>query len=375
MQGFDLSTISDCYIGNNQVSEIWLGQTKIWPSHDYSQDYLTIVSTSNNNTIKWNGTSSLSKTISVSTDNGNTWTQYSLGSTLATLNNGDKLLIKGNNLNYAEKNGNVVSYSHFSSSKPSPADGTPTFNVEGNIMSLIYGDNFVGQSFTMYNTCTFYGLFQNCEYLESAENLILPNNTVSECYASMFAWCSNLIAAPILPATILTERCYVSMFYYCWRLTTAPELPATTLADECYCDMFDNCGWLTTAPELPATTLAYRCYANMFLDCGSLTTAPELPATTLANGCYSSMFRDCRSLTTAPELPATTLTNECYSHMFNWCNNLNYIKCLATDISATNCLYAWTENVLSPGTFVKDANTTWPSGSNGIPNNWTVQNA
>ena len=52
MQGFDLSTISDCYIGNNQVSEIWLGQTKIWPTtpptHDYSLDYLTIKSLSNN---------------------------------------------------------------------------------------------------------------------------------------------------------------------------------------------------------------------------------------------------------------------------------------------------------------------------------------
>ena len=42
MQGFDLSTISDCYIGNNQVSEIWLGQIKIWPTTSpYEREYLT----------------------------------------------------------------------------------------------------------------------------------------------------------------------------------------------------------------------------------------------------------------------------------------------------------------------------------------------
>lgn len=31
MQGFDFSTIKDCYIGNNQAKEIWCGDHKIWP--------------------------------------------------------------------------------------------------------------------------------------------------------------------------------------------------------------------------------------------------------------------------------------------------------------------------------------------------------
>ena len=114
----------------------------------------------------------------------------------------------------------------------------------------------------------------------------------------------------------------------------------------------------------------------MFYGCTNLTTAPELPATTLAGYCYDGMFRDCTSLTTAPELPATTLVDYCYQYMFYGCTSLNYIKCLATDISATNCTLDWVNGVTSTGTFVKNANmSSWTTGVNGIPTNWTVQDA
>lgn len=127
---------------------------------------------------------------------------------------------------------------------------------------------------------------------------------------------------------------------------------------------------------LPATTLADDCYHSMFADCTSLTTAPELPATTLADDCYSEMFNNCTSLTTAPELPAATLKLYCYHSMFAGCTKLNYIKMLATDISASSCLYNWVNGVASSGTFVKNpAMTTLPTGSSGIPSGWTVVNA
>lgn len=123
------------------------------------------------------------------------------------------------------------------------------------------------------------------------------------------------------------------------------------------------------------------CYQNMFKGCTSLTTAPELPATTLASGCYQSMFYGCTSLTTAPELPATTLADYCYEYMFSGCSKLNYIKMLATDISATSCLYNWVKGVASSGTFVKNsAMTSLPTATlinnyAGIPSGWTVRNA
>ena len=55
---------------------------------------------------------------------------------------------------------------------------------------------------------------------------------------------------------------------------------------------------------------------------------------------------------------------------------MNYIKCLATEISASNCLSNWVSGVASTGTFVKNANMeSWTTGISGIPENWDVQGA
>ena len=215
-------------------------------------------------------------------------------------------------------------------------------------------------------------MFNNCTSLTTAPEL--PATTLdSLCYDEMFSDCTSLTVAPELPATKLTQGCYGGMFAGCSGLTVAPELPATTLANGCYSDMFAGCSSLTTVPELPATKLTQGCYGGMFFNCTSLTTAPELPAITLANSCYDEMFFGCKSLTTAPELPATTLDYRCYYNMFKSCSSLNYIKMLATDISATDCLNSWVSNVSSTGTFVKNPDmTTLPTGTSGIPSGWTV---
>lgn len=148
--------------------------------------------------------------------------------------------------------------------------------------------------------------------------------------------------------------------------------------DYAFCYLFYGCYNIVNVSSnfLPATTLANYCYSYMFQDCSSLTTAPELPATTLAFDCYEHMFSYCTGLTTAPELPATTLEDNCYSGMFFENPKLNYIKMLATNISASNCLRLWVKGVSSTGTFVKNAAmSSLPRGSSGIPSEWTVQNA
>ena len=144
-----------------------------------------------------------------------------------------------------------------------------------------------------------------------------------------------------------------------------------------YFCMFFGCTALTTAPELPATKLTDGCYNYMFKGCTALTTAPELPATRLSENCYQGMFEGCTSLITAPELPATILTDNCYNCMFYDCTSLNYIKCLATDMSASGCLYNWVRGVNTTGTFVKDSRVTWSINTidwDGIPPNWNVIN-
>jgi hypothetical protein len=58
--------------------------------------------------------------------------------------------------------------------------------------------------------------------------------------------------------------------------------------------------------------------------------------------------------------------------MFNGCSNLNYIKCLATDRTATNCTSYWVDGVAETGTFIKDVNSSWNMDINGIPEGWEV---
>ena len=224
-------------------------------------------------------------------------------------------------------------------------------------------------STTLAPSC-YYTMFDGCTSLTTAPALPATSLTDS-CYAYMFAGCS-LTTVPTLPATSLTDSCYAYMFANCKSLTTAPELPVTTLESGCYKGMFLGCTALTTAPVLSATTLADSCYKNMFSGCTSLTTAPELPAISLESDCYYGMFQGCTSLTTAPDLPAKTLTLLCYSYMFSGCTSLNYIKCLATSGITSQNLRSWVSNVASSGTFVKNPSATWPRGTNGIPNNWTV---
>jgi hypothetical protein len=160
------------------------------------------------------------------------------------------------------------------------------------------------------------------------------------CYQYMFSDCTNLINAPVLPATTLASYCYQYMFYSCSKLITAPELPATNLATQCYNDMFNGCTSLTNAPALPATTLATYCYQYMFYRCTSLINAPELPATTLTSSCYYSMFYNCTNLITAPELPATNLATQCYNNMFYGCTSLTNAPALPATTLATYCYQA-----------------------------------
>ena len=253
-------------------------------------------------------------------------------------------------------------------------NSTANIDASGNIMSLLYVDNFTDKTtLPEGGTYNFGSLFSGNEHLINAKDLKLPATTLNySCYSSMFEGCSSLTTVPELPATTLAQSCYSYMFYGCSSLTVAPELPATTLAHDCYDSMFQSCTSLTAAPALPATTLANYCYQSMFEGCSSLTAAPALPATTLANYCYYGMFWGCKSLT-AVELPAKVLAKNCYDRMFLSCTSLNNITMLATDISASECLIFWVSGVSSTGTFTKaQSMTSLPTGTSGIPEGWTV---
>lgn len=239
---------------------------------------------------------------------------------------------------------------------------------------------------TTLSTGCYYGMFRNCTSLTSIPTGLLPITTIpyKECYKYMFQGCTGLTSLPagLLPATTLAEKCYQYMFEGCTGLTSLPAglLPATTLKPYCYYKMFYNCSSLETIPTnlLPATTIAHSCYNGMFENCSALTnTVDILPATTLANYCYYRMFYNCTLITTAPELPARNFKEGCYVNMFGMCRSLNYIKCLAVPPGANymdNYTLGWVVRVASSGTFIKKSGANyWPTGTNGIPSGWTVQ--
>ena len=323
----------------------------------WADEYFTTVARENG-TISFNlwksmGTEYITS-ISYSTDNGETWattnnTDNKSEHLVITVNvsEGDNVLWKGDakQLGYYDVNEGAAIGSFFSS------DGE--FDVQGNIMSLLYGDDFKGQTDLTGKDCAFAYLFYDydgekvCKVV-NAKNLSLPAVTlVNGCYDDMFYYCTNLTTAPELPATTLAQYCYRYMFGECINLTAAPELPATTLANDCYYSMFGGCTSLATAPELPVTTLANYCYSHMFNGCTSLTTAPVLPATTLAEHCYDSMFYGCTSLTTAPELPATTLAEDCYANMFVGCTSLTTAPVLPATSLASGCYQSMFYNCTS----------------------------
>ena len=273
MQGFALNNISDCYIGSNQASAIYLGSTLIWPTtppppHDYSQDYLTVEFYNTN----------LSHRIQYADKGGTIYYNFpDIDNNWSAITGGhldteySKVRLKGNLVpETTDPSGTGTNYGIGTITiRDISSSGNNISFVYGNIMSLLYGDNFINQTSLSGYDYAFAHLFEN-NMIYDAQNLILPNDTTIGCYYSMFFYNPYLVYAPILNAQILNE---VS-----------------------------------------------------------------------------------------------------YEGMFNGCTSLNYIKCLATDISAPSCTYHWLNNVSSTGIFVKDANTTWPTGASGIPSGWTVQN-
>lgn len=152
--------------------------------------------------------------------------------------------------------------------------GTADFSAEGNIMSLVCGDNFQEEldlEDKVGGKETFYQLFSDSDIV-NAENLVLPSLFLTVgCYKEMFSSCVTLLKAPkILPAMFLQEYCYQMMFKGCQILKTAPKLPAIDMEIGCYEEMFNQCYCLKEAPELPAKELKKICYRQMFSSCNNL---------------------------------------------------------------------------------------------------------
>lgn len=238
---------------------------------------------------------------------------------------GDLRLRGKNNLN-----GTAASGTNYS--KISFDDADVNVACTGDIRTLLDYENYENVATWSARFCS---LFNGCTQLTAAPELPAEKLAVY-CYTNMFRGCTSLEKAPDLPAMTLAPNCYQWMFYGCIKLKEAPKLEATSLERGCYNGMFFECTSLTTAPDLPATKLAISCYTSMFNKCSKLETGPkELPATELKENCYNNMFGSCTSLNTVPKLPVSKLEKGCYSGMFFGCNNLSSVTMLATSDQIT----------------------------------------
>ena len=296
-------------------------------------------------------------TIKMSTDDGTTWTDLNIDTTV-TLPVGTVCLLSGANTSFSKDRSNYYQF-----------EIVDDIQVYGDLMSLCdysreLNENY--QFYALFSGCTgikgtpdltaykltdwcYASMFYGCTGLVNALDLKAPT-LAPYCYNAMFNGCTSLTSAPALPATTLANWCYGMMFAGCTSLTSAPSLPALNLVSNCYTNMFAGCISLTSVPSiLPATTLAFACYWGMFGGCSSLLSAPVLPATSLtnANDCYYGMFADCTSLTGAPQLPATTIAGYCYRNMFRGCSSLTNAPILpATEVDGS-CYHSMFEGCTS----------------------------
>ena len=313
------NSIKNIMIGSTQAKKAYLGNILIWEYElPFNQQYFTIESLEDNNTISFNKSGSPSNiSLSYSVDDGTNWTNLTLSSStpLSTINAGEKIIIKGINNRISTAWNNYYR-----------VHSTKTINAYGNAMSLLFGDDFVNNSeFTSGTTNNLCGIFYGTTTLIDASNLILP-------------------------ATICNVDCYNGMFRGCTNLTTAPQLPATQSAKGCYSSMFEGCINLEIAPEINLINLSQESCKRMFcMDRNNRITTPKM--------------------TKSPILRVATGATNCYQEMFKGNGNLVEVTCLME--SGFQCSN-WLANVSSTGTFKKAAGITWSTGTNGIPSGWTV---
>ena len=353
--------ITKVYIGDSEIIKGLVGEDVVYQKGDidYSTRYFTINALSAG-TISW-----AAQNVEYSVNNGE-WTTFN---TSLNVSAGDKVRMRSSgNTAYSTSS---INYKNITS--------TAEMEVEGNIMSLLYGDNFATAT-TLSAKYALGNLLRNNTKLVSAENLVLPALNVTQSgYDLLFANCTALLTSPkILPATSLSQSCYSGMFEGCTSLISAPEILATSAPRQAFYYMFQDCNSLVNAPKIDASTfdrytcegmfkgctslenipefasaltISYESFKFMFQDCTSLETAPTLNIVSIGNqagglremfkGCTSlvdasdisipavytstcqGMFKGCTSLTSVPALTAvTTLNSNCYSNMFQGCTSL-----------------------------------------------------
>ena len=294
---------------------------------------------------------------------------------------GDEIRLRGDNVRYYY---NINGWNRFI------ADGGLTFDLSGNIMSLIVSDEFSTLE-ELTTASNFMALFQGNTGVLSARELILPGKSVpNAAYQQMFENCTNMTAAPaVISAESIGPNVFNSMFHGCTSLVLPPdELPATKVPVSGYYRMFRNCSSLIKAPSglsgvtqienygfqamfegctelseniperLLAKSIPASAYSQLFKDCKSIIRAPEIDAEEVtAHNAMVQMFQNCASLETPPsKIKVKGLLTETFNGMFSGCSSLTYTpEITVNSVSGSSSCF----NMFNGCTNLRTINITW----------------
>lgn len=309
-------------------AQVYVGNVKVWPEEQPQP--VTVNAVRFQNVGNTTGAVRLvpNEQLSARADweyssDGSAWTSWDKTDTYLSVDAGESVYVRAGSTGQTAL---AISDSFNRANKILPTQSS--FKVSGNLLYLL---NQAGTALPgTLPRYQFTNLFLQGTGIVDASELQLPNRFGPYAFSRMFGVCTNLTAAPALPATTLSGAwgCYEFMFGQCTSLSTPPALPATTLEANCYENMFYQCTALTATPQLLANTKSY-CYSGMFQGCTSLTQVPNLYPYTTSTGCYTNMFNGCTGLTNAGSIHTGNgyMYPDAYTSMFANCTNITAVSC------------------------------------------------
>ena len=312
-------------------------------------------------------------TVEYSTDE-RTWQELGTTSTTALTYN-----IPANGRVYLKANANSWGTGNGDTEFINSMTATANYSVGGNILSLLYGSSFAGQTVVPSgSTSTFKRLFQNCTTLVKADNLILPEIIPDYGLLSIFSGCSSLTTAPDLSnVTSIGIDGLSRIFFGCTALTGTIDLSGlTTIGNYGMAYSFYNCSSLVTAPDLSnVTTIDNYGMESIFSGCSSLATAPDLSnVTSIGSSGMKSTFQGCNQLQSCDLSGLATLGSDAMTSSFLNCSSLNSVDIRSMTTWDTNKARGWLYRVAPTGTiYINSAidGVIPENDTSGIPSRWT----
>ena len=346
------------YNRGHEVVKVYDHGKLAWQKSTSIPDYLCFTALDDNMQFTFTKYINLPNTtipsISYSLDGGDTWTKVAMSGsgnediiTTPAVNAGGKVLWKAEAGRFAIS---PTGYSTFT------ANGR--FNVSGNIMSLLYGDNYGDKTDTRAYTYTFGSLFRDSTNLIDASQLKLPTGHLNAGdLLGLFRGCTSLVHGAPLYAPNISDSCCYWMYYGCTSMTEMPTIAATSMLK----DNGDPCNYGLYYAFYNCSNMEGEVKLNIVGDVGQQ----------VLDACFSY----CSKITSVDLAFNGALGKMALRGAFVGCTLLSHVKCLATSFyddgtAANGSLYNWMNNVSNTGVFVQASGVTWPRGKSGIPTGW-----